>query len=208
MLDKIFSESPDNITQFMNKEENIRIGGAAGDVEIDKTVGLYAGVIILVLLTYVLSVFVIHQIKTESSVIGALYSLGARKSDLVLHYIFIPTMIAFLGGTLGGFAGMSEFGCRWQMADCYSYFSLPYLPSRVPLFLVLYSAVMPGLVAAIVNYLVINKSLSRTALSLLRNEQKITKGKDIKLGKMSFISMYIIRQILRERRTAITDAKP
>ena len=204
MLDKIFSESPDNITQFMNKEENIRIGGAAGDVEIDKTVGLYAGVIVLVLLTYVLSVFVIHQIKTESSVIGALYSLGARKSDLVLHYIFIPTMIAFLGGTLGGFAGMSEFGCRWQMADCYSYFSLPYLPSRVPLLLVLYSAVMPGLVAAIVNYLVINKSLSKTALSLLRNEQKITKGKDIKLGKMSFISVYRIRQILRERRTAIT----
>ena len=204
MLDKMFSESPNNITQFMNKNENIRIGGAAGDVEIDKTVGLYAGVIVIILLTYVLSVFVIHQIKTESSVIGALYSLGARKGDLVLHYIFIPTMIAFLGGTLGGLAGMSKYGCKWQMADCYNYFSLPDLPARAPLYLILYSVVMPAIVAAIVNYLVINKSLSRTALSLLRNEQKVSRGKDIKLGKMSFISTYRIRQIIRERRTAIT----
>ena len=99
---------------------------------------------------------------------------------------------------------MSKFGCKWQMADCYSYFSFPDLPARAPLYLVLYSVVMPALVAAIVNYLVINKSLSRTALSLLRNEQKISKGKDIKLGKMSFISTYRIRQILRERRTAVT----
>ena len=204
MLDKIFSKSPDNITQFMNKGENIRIGGAAGDVEVDKTVGLYAGVMVIVLLTYVLSVFVIHQIKTESSVIGALYSLGAKKSDLVLHYIFIPTMVAFLGGTLGGLLGMSRFGCKWQMADCYSYFSIPDMPCRAPLYLVIYAVVMPAFVSAIVNFLVINKSLSRTALSLLRNEQKISKGKEIKLGKMSFISTYRIRQIIRERRTAIT----
>ena len=204
MLDKIFSKSPDNITQFMKKDENIRIGGAAGDVEVDKTVGLYAGVMVIVLLTYVLSVFVIHQIKTESSVIGALYSLGAKKSDLVLHYIFIPTMVAFLGGTLGGLAGMSRFGCKWQMADCYSYFSIPDMPCRAPLYLVLYAIVMPALVSAVVNFLVINKSLSRTALSLLRNEQKISKGKDIKIGRLSFISTYRIRQIIRERRTAIT----
>ena len=204
MLEKLFSESPDNITSFMNKDENIRIGGAAGDVEIDKTVGLYAGVIVIVLLTYVLSVFVIHQIKSESSVIGALYALGARKSDLVLHYIFIPTMIAFAGGTIGGLFGMSEFGCKWQMADCYNYFSIPDMPARAPLFLVIYSVIMPAAVAAAVNFLVINKSLSRTALSLLRNEQKISKGKDIQLGRMSFISAYRIRQIIRERRTAIT----
>ncbi|MCR4648375.1 MAG: ABC transporter permease [Lachnospiraceae bacterium] len=204
MMDKIFSEAPDNITAFMTKDENIRVGGAAGDVVIDKTVGLYAGVIVIVLLTYVLSVFVIHQIQSESSVIGALYSLGARKSDLVLHYIFIPTMVALIGGTIGGIAGMSELGCKWQMSDCYNYFSIPDMPARAPLYLVFYSVVMPAAVAAIVNFLVINKSLSRTALSLLRNEQKISRGKDIKLGKMSFVSKYRIRQILRERRTAIT----
>ncbi|SDI98018.1 putative ABC transport system permease protein [Lachnospiraceae bacterium G41] len=204
MMDKIFSEAPDNITAFMTSAENNRVGGAAGDVVIDKTVGLYAGVIVIVLLTYVLSVFVIHQIQSESSVIGALYALGARKSDLILHYIFIPTMVALIGGTAGGLAGMSKFGCKWQMADCYNYFSIPDMPAIAPLYLVFYSVLMPAAVAAIVNFLVINKSLSRTALSLLRNEQKISGGKDIKLGKMSFVSKYRIRQILRESRTAVT----
>jgi len=204
MLDEIFTQSPDNIMQFMLKEENIRIGGAAGDVEIDGTIGMFAGVIVLILLTYVMSVFVIHQIQNESSVIGALYSLGAKKSELISHYIFIPTMISLVAGVIGGSLGMSRFGCRWQMMDMYNYFSIPYMPCRIPFYLVIYSAVMPALVAFFVNYIVVNKNLSRTALSLLRNEQKVSTGKDIRLGRMKFINKYRIRQIFRERRTAVT----
>ena len=63
---------------------------------------------------------------------------------------------------------------------------------------------MPPLVSMIVNYLVINKSLSRTALSLIKNEQKVNKSKDIRLGDMPFMRKFKIRQMLRERRTAFT----
>ena len=204
MMDKLFSESPNNLTSFMLREENIRIGAAAGDLKINNIAGMVAGVVILILITYVLSVFVIHQIQKECTVIGALYSLGATKNDLIMHYVFIPTFLAFVGGVIGGVLGMSEFGCRWQMQDTYLYYSIPDMPVIAPLYLVLYSVVMPPVVAFIVNFVVINKSLSRTALSLLRNEQKITRGKDIKIGNMPFIAKYRLRQILRERRTVIT----
>ena len=54
--------------------------------------GLVAGVIVMILFTYVISVFVIHGIEKESSVIGALYALGVQQKDLILHYGLIQKM--------------------------------------------------------------------------------------------------------------------
>ena len=204
MMDELFSEAPDNIMEFMLREDNLRIGGAAGDIEINKMVGMVAGIIVIVLFTYVLSVFVIHQIQSESSVIGALYALGVKKRDLMAHYITLPTMISFLGGLTGALFGFSGLGSSWQMSDSYEYYSLPWFGRIVPLYLILYAVVMPPVVSLIVNILVINKSLSRTALSLIRNEQKVIRGKDIQLGNMPFMRKFRIRQMLRERRTAVT----
>lgn len=204
MMDELFAKSPDNIMDFMLKKDNLRIGGAAGDIEINKTIGVVAGIIVIILFTYVLSVFVIHQIQSESSVIGALYALGVKKRDLMAHYITIPTVISFLGGLAGAAVGLSGFGSSWQMSDSYEYYSLPWFGRIVPPYLIIYAVVMPPVVSLIVNFLVINKSLSRTALSLIRNEQKVSKSKDIKLGDMPFMRKFKIRQILRERRTALT----
>lgn len=204
MMDEIFSESPDNIMEFMLKEDNLRIGGAAGDIEINKTIGMVAGIIVIVLFTYVLSVFVIHQIQNESSVIGTLYALGVKKKDLMAHYITIPTVLSFLGGMTGALIGLSGLGSSWQMSDSYEYYSLPWFERVIPPYLLIYAVVMPPLVSMIVNYLVINKSLSRTALSLIKNEQKVNKSKDIRLGDMPFMRKFKIRQMLRERRTAFT----
>ncbi|MCR4650941.1 MAG: ABC transporter permease [Lachnospiraceae bacterium] len=204
LMDEIFSESPDNIMEFMRKEDNLRIGGAAGDIEINKTIGMVAGIIVIILFTYVLSVFVIHQIRNESSVIGTFYALGVKKKDLMAHYVTIPTALAFLGGITGTVIGLSGFGSSWQMSDSYEYYSLPWFERVVPPYLLVYAVIMPPLVSLIVNYLVINKSLSRTALSLIKNEQRVSKSKDIRLGDMPFMRKFRIRHMLRERRTALT----
>lgn len=204
MLDEIFNTSPDNLTAFLLKEDNLRIGGAAGDIEINKTVGLVDGIVVIILFTYVLSVFVINQIREESSTIGALYSLGVKKKDLLKHYIFMPTVISLLGGICGAAVGLSGFGSSWQMSDSYNYYSIPVFDKVIPAYLIVYAVVMPPVVSIIVNYLVINKSLSRTALSLIRNEQKVSKSKDIALPNMPFIRKFKIRQMLRERRAVLT----
>ncbi len=204
MIDKFFTEGPDNITSFVLKDENVRIGGAAGDVIINKLAGMVAGVILIVLFTYVLSVFVIHQIQRESSVIGALYALGVKKKDLLSHYIAVPTAVSFLGGLVGAAIGFSKYGCEWQMADSYAYYSFPQMDKVIPTYLIIYSIVMPPLVSVIVNTLVINKRLSRTALSLIRNDQKVSRSGNINLGKMKYLNRFRIRQMLKERRTAFT----
>ncbi len=204
LLDEIFSSSPNNLTAFLLKEDNLRIGGAAGDIEINKTVGLVDGIVVIILFTYVLSVFVINQIREESSTIGALYALGVKKKDLLKHYIFMPTVISLLGGICGAAVGLSGFGSSWQMSDSYNYYSIPVFDKVVPAYLIVYAVVMPPVVSIIVNFLVINKSLSRTALSLIKNEQKVSKSKDVALPNMPFIRKFKIRQMLRERRIVLT----
>lgn len=193
-----------NLTSFIKAEDNPRIYAAANDLAMNKTIGLVAGVIIMILFTYVISVFVIYQIQRESSVIGTLYALGAKKKDLIRHYIKLPTIICFIGGLIGSGIGFSESGISWQMTDCYNYFSIPDLEPVYPIYLIIYAVVMPPVISAVVNYLVINNRLSRTALSLIRNEQKISHRSKVSLSNMGFIRRFQIRQLLREARTGIT----
>ena len=194
----------DNLTSFVKKEDNPRILAAAGDVRINKEAGLLAGVIVMVLFTYVISVFVIHQIQQESSVIGVLYALGAKKKVLLGHYMTLPAVLTLTGGAAGALLGFSKAGIPVQMADSCDYFSIPNLDICYPVYLIVYSIVMPPAVSVVVNYLVINKRLSRTALSLIRNEQSVRRtSKDShQRGSLRFHLKVKRQEVLRPTKRA------
>ena len=205
ILDEYFSFDLDNLTQFLPAAENPRIGGAADDVEINHYGSGAAGVILMILFTYVISVFVVHTIEQESSIIGALYAMGVTRNQLLVHYLAAPVVVSWLGGVCGLLLSLTPIGCVQQMQDTYLYYSLPQLGVRLPGLLLVYALVMPPVIAAAVNCIVIRKSLSRTALSLLRSEQKASHASRISridLGHLSFLPRFQLRQLLRELRSA------
>ena len=205
MIEEYFTFDIDNLTQFLIAADNPRIDAAAGDVVINRFAGILSGIILMVLFTYVISVFVIHNIEKESSVIGALYALWVTRGQLLFHYLLNPMLISFLGGAVGCILGFSEYGTGWQMGDSTAYYSLPPMRIVTPGYLLFYSLIMPPVTAAVVNYLVINKKLKCTALSLLRNEQTAGKAgriQNMNLGNMKFLLRFQIRQMLREIRSA------
>ena len=204
MLDELFKVDIENLTSFVTAQDNIRIEAAAGDVVMDKNTGLIAGIIVLILFAYVISVFVVHQIEREQSVIGALYALGVKKKDLMLHYITMPTLIAFAAALIGSGLGFSPIGIGTQVKDTYSYFSVPVYDIVYPAYLIVYGVVLPPVISAVVNAFVINKKLSRTALSLMKNEQSAGSYKEFALKTKSFPRLFAIRQLVRESRSAIT----
>ncbi len=204
LLDEIYNVDINNLCTFIKAEDNPRILASATDVQTNKTVGLIAGVIVMLLFTYVISVFVVHQIQRESSVIGALYALGAKKKDIIRHYITLPAIVCTIGGIIGLLLAFSGIGIPSQMTDSYNYFSIPALSPNHPIYLVVYAVLMPPIVSIIVNYILINKKLSKTALSLMRNEQNAGSHSKIKLGNMSFIRIFQVRQMTREIRTGLT----
>ncbi len=204
LIDEIFDIRLENLTSFVTAADNPRILAAAGDMQMNKEMGLLAGAAVIALFAYVISVFVIHQIGRESSVIGALYALGAKKRELLAHYVTLPTAVTFLGGLVGAALGFSDLGVKRQMGDCYSYFSVPELDTIYPAYLIAYSVIMPPLISVIVNSLVINKRLSQTALSLIRNERRVSRLRAVELKGGSFVRDFQIRQMLREVHTSVT----
>jgi putative ABC transport system permease protein len=203
LIDEVFEVKLDNLTEFVKADENIRIAAAAGDVIMDKRVGLVAGIIVLILFAYVISVFIVHQIEGEQSVIGALYSMGVKKNDLLRHYVMLPTIISFLAGGIGCILAFTPIGISMMAQSTYDYFSIPEFDMVHPAYLILYGLVLPPVISLIVNLITINGKLNRTALSLLRNEQKNGKLKAYNLKIKSFTKLFAVRQLLRESRSAI-----
>lgn len=193
-----------NITSFVTSDDNPRTGGAADDQQINVQAGYFFGVLLMLLFTYVISVFVVHGIEKESSVIGALYALGVKRRDLMMHYLTLPVIVTTVAGIIGFLIGISNVGIPVQMADAYAYYSIPAMDMKIPLILIVYGIVMPPLAAIVVNYFVIRKKLSQTALSLIKNEVKQPKGSNVNLGDMGFVGRFRVRQMLRELRTGLT----
>lgn len=84
------------------------------------------------------------------------------------------------------------------------YYSFPRPVTVLPPYVLVYALIMPPVTAAIVNYFCISKKLRRTALSLLRNEQRVSRIREVKLGNhFSFATRFQIRQMLRESHSAL-----
>ncbi|MCR5797258.1 MAG: FtsX-like permease family protein, partial [Eubacterium sp.] len=192
-----------NLTTFLKRSDNPRIFATKHDKEVDIHVGLLAGAILFVLMAYVISVFVVHSIENESSIIGTLYAMGVTKRDLIVHYITLPVVITTLAGIIG--AGLAGTGIMVPMIaqSSYDYFSIPHFEFSVQPYLWIYSIVVPPVISALVNIIVINSKLNKTALSLIRREKKQTRIRKVNLGGMNFVTAFRIRQIFREMRSAL-----
>lgn len=193
-----------SLKALITAEDNPRIKAAANDQVINKVAGILAGVIIIVLFAYVISVFVVYGIEKEITTIGALYSLGAKKKELLKHYLCLPVVVTFAAGAAGSVLGSGSIGGNTIAGNCYGYFSLPNFEPVLPPYLLAYGFVMPPLMAAAVNYFVISGRLNRPALAMLRNEKKGKKTRYVKLGKLGFVGTFRIRQMIREARTSLT----
>ena len=190
-----------NLSYFITNEDNPRINDVKTDCEINKFSALFAGIIILLLLAYVISVFIVNNIEKESTVIGALYSLGCLKNDLLKHFMLLPLLLVAAGSITGTVVGYFMIPIMDESSTLYSF---PELQAVMKPYVVVYGIVMPIIIAALVNFLVINKKLSLEPLKLLRQEKRQSRIANIDLGNMGFINRYRVRQLLREIRGNIT----
>lgn len=220
-LDENYTVDIANLESFYENKDNPRVASdAASDVIIKKLVSLVAGAILVMLFAYVISVFIFHQINEESSIIGTLYAMGMKRGALTLHYIMLPTLVTFIAGLVGMLLGFSSIGVDFQMQDSYLYYSVPKMDKVYPLYIIIYCIVMPPVISILVNALVIRKKLSRTALSLIKNEQEslVNGGSGVfaamnnssaggkakgRRGK-GFLREFSGRQMMRERRSVFT----
>ena len=193
----------DNMISFTTRDANPRMGEVLSDISIVEEAGLFMGVIVFVLVVYIISIFVGHEVELQSAVIGTLYSMGMGKATIMMHYIMLPTMVTFLGGIAGTLIGVTPKGIGVMLDSLITTYSLPAFDVSVPVYLLVYGIVVPPLTAVIVNVIALNKRLSKKPLELIRNEGKHDKASKLKLKNWKFEKAFTLRQFLRDRGCAV-----
>ena len=201
VLDEYFNVNYDNLTSFLEADNNTRINGYKDQERIYKTAGIIVGIMFTVLFAYIVSVFIVHNIDNESVVIGALYSLGYKKRELLNHFLILPISIISVGGIVGTIVGFCIMDL--QTIESTSYFSYPDVERVYPIYLILYGIFVPIIIAVIVNVFTISHRLSKAPLSMLRKEKKQHRISMVELKNMKFINKYRVRQIIREARSTM-----
>lgn len=204
LINEYFGYEFSSLKSMVKADDNPRIKAAANDQIINRLAGIMAGIIVIVLFAYVISVFIVYGIEKEITTIGALYSLGVKRKELLKHYLCLPVVVTFMASVAGSVLGFHAIGGNTIAGSCYDYFSIPDIEPVLPSYLLVYGFIMPPVMAAVVNYFVIKSKLNKPALAMLRNEKKLRTIKHVRLGKLGFVGTFRIRQMMREARTSLT----
>lgn len=190
------------LSYFLPKDQNPRITSYREDSDINKIAALIIGVIFIVLIAYIFSVFVVHEMDAQSAVIGALFSMGYLKKELLRHYLILPMLVTGCGGICGTILGFWRVKSVSQ--STIAYYSLPPIEQVYPIYLICYGMILPVLMAFVIHWFVIRRKLSLSPLMLLRREKKERTFKALDLKNMGFIGRFRTRQIFMEIRGTIT----
>lgn len=191
----------DNLKTFLPKIDNIRINNYAEDAKVNKAVAIVAGIFFLVLVSYILSVFSAQNIERERAVIGTLYSLGYQKSEMIRSFIILPLVVVFLGSVFG--VGLGYFMIEPLAAENLKTFSYPGLQRIFEPYILIIALIAPMIFTLVINYLIINKKLSKPPLTLLRKQVDKDYLSNLSLDGFKFKNRYIVRQLLKEIRVSI-----
>jgi len=200
---EIIVDKISNLEFFCDAKDNPRINAAVDDRIMKRKCGIAAGVIVMLLMAYVISVFVIHSIEREKAVIGTLYALGVRRRDLIIHYLAIPVFISLFFSLIGIILGLSDFSISKQLEVSYNYFSIPKVEKYCPLYIFIYSIIMPITITVIVNFGVIWNKLNQPVLNMFKTHTCTGNIRYVSIGNKGFINCFRIRHLIRESRILV-----
>jgi putative ABC transport system permease protein len=156
--------------------------------------------IAILLLTCVLNGIVMwRMVKRESVIIGTLYALGYKKSQIQSHYIRYPLAISMIGGIAGTLFG--SLLLKPMLSFMLTYFNMPVGTVDFSLRYVIISLLLPVIFLCAAGYFVVGRALMNSPLVLLRGGKLNGKTgfieKYLKLDRLKFTTKFKIREQLR-----------
>ncbi|MGB3977779.1 MAG: ABC transporter permease [Tepidanaerobacteraceae bacterium] len=138
-------------------------------------------------------------IRRESVIIGTLYAQGYRRRELMRHYMAIPLLLAFAGGTIGSLWALPSIGP--MVMAMISYYNVPVPGIELSFLNVLIGILTPTLFLGLSSYLVIRSELKRSPAELMKGDKQKTKvnalERAFKLERFKFSTKFQLREQFR-----------
>ena len=184
------------VSSFEDAEYNIRINDPVEDSAISKKSALIAGVILLLLLSYMLAIFASGTVEQERTVIGTLYALGYTRRELLRHYMGVPMIISVQGAVMGTVLGF--IFTDKMAASSLAIYSVPQIHRVFHPYLLCYAIGMPVCLSYCINRRVLSKKLNMTPIQMMRRTPPKNTRKGPELRNIKFETKFRIRQFFRE----------
>lgn len=185
------------LTAFLTAMDNQAISFFSTDMGSDVPMMKIFLYIILVIMAFVFTVIIAGTVEEESGVIGTLLASGYRKWELIRHYLTLPLCVTFLGAVVGNILSYT-FGIKLFERIYYSNYSLPPLIFRFNWEALILTTILPVVLIAVINLMMMNRTLSISPLKFLRRDLKRAKRKKaMRLPNISFLGRFRLRVILQ-----------
>lgn len=185
--------------KWLDKADNGRINMVDTKIKESYTFIEAFPIAILVLTCILIGVVMWRVLKGEFSMIGTLYAMGYKKSEIIKHYLSYSLIVAVVGSIVGTLSG---YFLTTPMLKYYLlYFNMPILKNNINLKYSVMSLVLPAVFLIPVTYFVVKKALKLSPLELMSGGSHSVKvgilEKYLKLDRFSFNNKFRIREIFR-----------
>lgn len=187
------------ITNWTDKEDNIRISGFNGDIMGFIKMGAIFPVIIIVVTCMLIAVVIWRTLKSEFTLIGTFYALGYRKGEILRHYMVYSMFISIIGGIIGTIVGLLMVK-PLEITQSIQY-NIPVISYQYDIDKILISLLLPFLFLMPITILVVIRALKLSPLDLIRGGGDKAKvsfiEKKLKLNIFKFNTKFKVRELLR-----------
>lgn len=161
--------------------------------------------IIIAILAFVFAITTSGTIQKEANVIGVLRASGYTKRELIRHYMALPILVTLFSALVGNVLGYTVMKgvCVGMYYGSYS------LPTYVTIWnanAFFKTTVIPCLLMAVINYLILCQKLRLPPLNFLRRDlsRKMRKRAFPLSTKLPFMTRFCLRVMMQNRSSYVT----
>ncbi len=198
-LHGLLSEKGYSLSEWMDARSNKRVSMPWANISSMKSMSFPVSTVFFLLSCLIVGVMIMRIVKSDSVVIGTLYAQGYRRRELTWHYMAIPVLLSAAGGLAGILLALP---CVKPVVD--SMLVSYILPDKgitfSPLNLAL-AVLMPVAFIGLASFLIIRKTLQKTAVELMKGDEQKAKvnfiERALRLDRFKFNTKFQIREQVR-----------
>lgn len=205
LLESIAKKAP--VTSFIPAYSNQAMQFVGDDTGKDRIMFIVFLYIVVAIVAFIMAITTSNTVAREATVIGTLRASGYKRSEIILHYLAIPTLVTFVSAVIGNVLGYTVFK-DYALSIYYTNYSLPLFDIIWNMDAFISTTIIPVILMFIINFFILKRKLSLSPLKFIRRDlKKNGKKKAIKLNKkIGFIHRFRLRIILQNIPNYITIA--